>query len=121
MNNEERRKVVETLSGEGKKKKEIARLLNLSPKTVRRILAGDFSSKPRSDKKTVDVELLRNVYARCDGYVQRVYEILLEEHGIKIGYSTLTRMIRHEGIGQKINKRCHHQELRCSMTQHLTE
>ena len=108
MINEEKRKVVETLSGEGKKKKEIGRLLNISPKTVRRILTDNFSEKARSDKKTVDVELLRNLYARCDGYVQRVYEILMEEYEIEIGYSTLSRMIRHEGIGQKINKRCYH-------------
>ena len=108
MIKEDKRKVVRTLFNEGKKKKEIARLLNLSTKTVRKILSGDVSKKQRSDKKILDLDLLRDVYNRCDGYVQRVYEILTEEDGIKIGYSTLTRMIRHNNIGQKIDKRCYH-------------
>lgn len=108
MIKEDKRKVVRTLFDEGKKKKEIARLLNLSTKTVRNILSGDVFKKQRSDKKVLDIDLLRDVYNRCDGYVQRVYEILTEDHGIKIGYSTLTRMIRHNNIGQKIDKRCFH-------------
>lgn len=108
MIDEEKRKAIEALFAEGKKKKEIARLLNLDPKTVRGIIAGNISPKPRSDKKIVDVDLLRKEYNRCDGYAQRVHEILAEEHGIEIGYSTLTRMIRHHGIGQKIDKRCYH-------------
>ena len=48
------------------------------------------------------------MYGRCDGYGQRVHEMLCEEYGIEVGYSTLTRMIRAQGMGQKINKRCHH-------------
>jgi len=108
MIKEDKRKVVRTLFNEGKKKKEIGRLVNLSPKTVRKILSGDVSKKQRIDKKILDIDLLRDVYNRCDGYVQRVYEILTEEYGIKIGYSTLTRMIRHNNIGQKIDKRCFH-------------
>lgn len=109
MTKGEKKKVIKILFEEGRKKKEIARLLNVDPKTVRKALAEkeSVSSKSRSDKKILDVELLRKVYNRCEGYVQRVYEILTEEFGVEIGYSTLTRMIRHMGIGQKINKRCH--------------
>lgn len=110
MIKEDKRKVVKTLFAEGKKKKEIARLLNISTKTVRNILSGDISKKQRSDKKILDIDLLRDIYKRCDGYIQRVYEIFTEEHGIKIGYSTLTRMIRHNDIGQKIDTRCYHVE-----------
>lgn len=51
--------------------------------------------------------MLRRLYARCDGYVQRVHEILAEEEAIVVGYSTLTRMIRQLGIGQKTDTRCH--------------
>jgi len=111
MVKEDKRKVVQALSREGKKKKEIARLLNLDPQTVRRILTAgpeNPGAKQRSDKKGIDAELLRSLYSRCNGYMQRVHELLGEEEKIKIGYSTLTRMIRSLGIGQKINKRCHH-------------
>jgi transposase len=110
MINEERIKVIKVLYGEGKKKKQIARLLNLSPKTVRHILADDSDSaaKLRCDKKEIDPDLLRRLYDRCDGYVQRVHEILAQEEGTEIGYSTLTRLIRDLGIGQRANTRCHH-------------
>ena len=109
MINEDKRKVIKVLYEEGKKKKQIARLLDLSPKSVRHILADDAESaaKSRCDKKEVDPDLLRRLYDRCDGYVQRVYEILAEEEGTEIGYSTLTRMIRELGIDQKADTRCH--------------
>ena len=108
MINEDKRKVIQTLFGEGKKKKEIARLLNLTPQTVRRILAGsNRQPEPRRDKRVIDEELLRGLYKRCDGYVQRVQEILSDEEKIEIGYSTLTRMIRCYDIGRKVNKRCY--------------
>jgi transposase len=112
MIDEEKRKAIQVLYGEGKKKKQIARLLNLSAKTVRAILAQDSEStaQPRCDKKEIDPEVLRRLYARCDGYVQRVHEILAEEEGIEIGYSTLTRLIRELGIGQKTSTRCHQVE-----------
>lgn len=106
----EKRRAVQALSAAGKRNKEIARLLGLDARTVRKILAcpADVKAKPRSDKKTVDIELLRDLYARCDGYLQRVHEILEEEYDIKTGYSTLTRLVRAQGIGQKGTKRCHH-------------
>lgn len=109
MISEDRRGAVKALFAEGKKKKEIARLLSLAPKTVRRILGQEqLLRAARSDKKTVEPELLRQVYKSCKGYVQRVHEILSEDYGVEIGYSTLGRLIREEGIGQRINKRCYH-------------
>jgi transposase len=109
MINEEKRKAIKVLFEEGKKKKQIARLLNLSTRTVRKILALDaeVASKPRCDKKKIDPDLLHKLYVRCDGYVQRMHEILKEEEGIEIGYSTLTRLLREYGIGQKVSTRCH--------------
>lgn len=109
MINEEKRKAVLVLYEEGKKKKQIARLLNLTPKIVRKILAEGCESAPkaRCDRKEIDPDLLDRLYSRCDGYVQRVREILADEEGIAIGYSTLTRMIRNLGIGRKTTTRCH--------------
>lgn len=105
---EHKKEAIRTLHEEGKRKKEIARLLNVDPKTVRKILRsnGSSSAKVRKDKKIVDIDLLKDLYERCDGYGERVYEILTEEHNVDIGYSTLTRLIREEGIGQKKNQRC---------------
>ena len=76
---------------------------------MRKILAEGFESaaKPRCDRKEIDPDLLDRLYTRCDGYVQRVREILADEEGIAIGYSTLTRKIRELGIGRKTTTRCH--------------
>ena len=76
---------------------------------MRNILADDSDSaaKPRCDRKEIDPDLLRRLYDRCDGYVQRIHEILAQEEETEIGYSTLSRMIRKLGIGQRANTRCH--------------
>ncbi len=109
MIDEEKRTAIKVLYGEGKGKKQIARLLNLSPKTVRNFLAQspDSAVHPRGDKKEIDPDMLRRLYEKCDGFVQRVHETLTDTEGIDIGYSTLTRLIREHGIGQRVHTRCH--------------
>jgi len=111
MLTEDRRKAIKALFEEGRKKKEIARLLNTDPQTVRRVLsvgAARSEDVSRTDKKVIDLELLRRLYAQCDGYIQRVHELLSEDEKTeKIGYSTLTRLIRKNGIGQESILRCH--------------
>lgn len=70
-------------------------------KTVRAILGGSSSGEltERSDRKRVDESLLTRLHEDCRGYVQRMHEILTEEHGVSIGYSTLTRLVRAQGLG----------------------
>ena len=104
----ERRRTIFLLSEEGMGAREIARRLHVSRNAVRAIVAdkGEMPSKVRSDRFEIDEELLRRLFAACDGYVQRVYEKLVEEHGITIGYSTLTRRMRELDLGGKKNGRC---------------
>jgi hypothetical protein len=100
----DKRQAALTLFESGKSKKRIARLLELDIKTVRKIIrrsGSNDSVKPRSDNIDVDDELLRKVYQDCEGYRQRVHEVLSEEHGLEIAYSTLTRKIREAGLGRK--------------------
>lgn len=52
----------------------------------------------------IDPERLATLYAECDGWVQRVHEKLGEE-GIRVGYSTLTRLIRKQGLGVPVERR----------------
>jgi len=101
------RRAIQTLHEAGKRKKEIARLLKLDPKTVRNILSGrgEERFKRRSDKIPVDEELLRKLHQECKGYGQRIWEILTEEHHIAIGYSTLTHLIRDLGLDEEANPR----------------
>lgn len=104
----EKRQAIYLLHQEGQPKKEIARLLQVDPKTVNTIVVqqGENALKERKDKIAVDMELLTQIYRRCDGWGQRIYEILQEEHGINIGYSTLTRLLRDYEIGKPQAQRC---------------
>jgi hypothetical protein len=100
------RETIRTLYESGKSKRKIARFLNIDIKTVRKIIdSGNDYPKTRRDKIIVPEEMLKELYQRCDGYIQRMYEILTEEDGVKIGYSTLTRLVR-EYFPRKGNERC---------------
>ena len=57
------------------------------------------------------------------GFIQRIYEKLTEEEGIRVGYSTLTRMIREldPGNTQKSDVLIPDEPgWRCSMIRHYT-
>jgi hypothetical protein len=60
----------------------------------------------RRSKLNIDTELLQRLYQDCDGWIQRVYEKLVEEEGIQVKYSTLTRIMRDRGIGKTPKTRC---------------
>jgi predicted transcriptional regulator len=102
MINPDIRETIKTLFAQGKKKKEIARLLNLTPKSVRKHLKDEKPpTQPSTDQSSVDIELLRTTYARCGGYRERMLEVLKEEQKWTMSYSTFTRLLRQNGIGQK--------------------
>ncbi|MGD9201089.1 MAG: helix-turn-helix domain-containing protein [Chitinispirillia bacterium] len=96
-------KTIRSLFEKGVPKNRIARIMQLDTKTVRKILKhGIFDiPKNRVDKIHLDEQLLRNLYADCNGFVQRVYERLVEEHGIEASYSTVLRLIHEYNIGTK--------------------
>ena len=118
----DKRQAIQTLFSEGKKKKEIARILNLSIKTVRKFLrSSGQTSRRRPDKIKVDEELLRKTYVRCQGYRQRMHEVLVDENGITFSYSTLTRQLREYGIGPKaILRHAHVEDVPGAEMQHDT-
>jgi hypothetical protein len=88
--------------------REISRCLNVSRNAVRKIVRqqGKLVHRERSDKLQLDTALLERLYQECDGWVQRIYEKLVEEEGIQIGYSTLTRMLRELGLSRGQPVRC---------------
>jgi len=103
-----KRKAIFLLHNEGMGVREISRKLKVSTNTVSNIIdqKGQLPETIRQDKINVDPELLKKLHVKCDGYVQRIHEILIEEEGILIGYSTLTRNIRELNLGQPKNQRC---------------
>ena len=54
----------------------------------------------------MDPDLLKRLYQECDGYAQRVHEKLVEDEGIRIQYSTLTRLLRELGLRRNREPRC---------------
>ena len=104
----DKRKAVFLLHQEGMPIREISRGLKLSRNAVRRIIAqaGQMPRLSRPAAQVIDPELLRQLYQECDGYAQRIWEKLREEHGIAVKYSTLTLYLRRLGISQAVDLRC---------------
>ena len=108
MTTADKRKAVFLLHQEGTSIRQISRQLRLSRNAVRRIVAqsGQMPGNARPPKAILDPELLRQLHQECSGYAQRMMEILREEHGLEVKYSTLTRRIRDLGIGAPMSQRC---------------
>jgi len=105
----DKRKAIYLLHKQGMSVREISRHMSISTNTVSTIIgqAGEVPLTTREDKIEIDTELVSRIYLQCDGRVQRTHEMLSEQHGISIGYSTLTRIIRELGFGKSQKKRCH--------------
>lgn len=104
----DKRKAVFLLHQEGIGRNQIARQLRISTNTVQVIIQqqGKMPAGTRQDKIQVDADLLRRLYQDCDGYAQRVHEKLVEDEGIQIQYSTLTRLLRELGLRRVREARC---------------
>jgi transposase len=104
----DKRNAVYHLHCEGVSLRKISRLLRISYNTVSRIVQqqGKMPDTQRKDRILIDQGLLRRLYQQCDGWIQRIHEKLLEEEGIQVGYSTMTRMLREAGIGSGRKDRC---------------
>ena len=104
----DKRKAVFLLHQEGMSIREMARRLQLSRNTVRTILKqqGEMPTYRRKHKVRIEAELLERLYRDCHGWAQRVHEKLVEEEGIQIPYSTLTRLLREMGLSKQQPSRC---------------
>jgi hypothetical protein len=102
------RKAVFLLHQEGTPIRQISRQLRLSRNAVRGIIAqsGQMPASIRRPSRILDPELLRQLHQDCHGYAQRMMEILREDHGIAVKYSTLTRHLRDLGISVPVSQRC---------------
>jgi hypothetical protein len=103
----DKRKAVFLLHEAGTPARKIARQLSLSRKAVHAIIGqrGQMPAVPPA-KVRLDPELLRKLYNECNGWIQRLHEVLQEQHGIAVKYSTLTRTLRQLGIRRNTEPRC---------------
>lgn len=103
----DKRKAIYLFHQSGLSARQIARRLGLSRNTVREVIAQQGEPPQRAAvDPPVDPELLRTLYERCEGRAQRVYEILREDHGIDLPYSSLTRWLRQLGLSHPPQPRC---------------
>lgn len=104
----DKRKAIFYLHKEGISNGEISEKMSCSVNTVKEIIEqqGEMPHCIRKDKILIDEQLLLRLYNECNGFVQRVHEKLVEEEGIVVKYSTLTRMFRELEIGKHKKKRC---------------
>ena len=85
----------------------IARVLNVSPTSVGKVIAegnADVSRLVRSSLLDDHRQRIEELYAICRGNMVRVHEELSAE-GVSVSYSTLTGFCRRKGIGVKPKKR----------------
>jgi len=92
--------------------RKISRRLGISRNTVAAIVKqqGLMPQNQRRDKLQIDPELLVKLYGQCERRIQRVHEKLVEEEGIMIKYSTLTRLMRELQISNPPKVRCDHKD-----------
>ena len=108
MIDEQTRIAIFRLYQEGMAVRAISKRLRVNRNTVKTIISqkGEMPDKVRKDKITVADKLLSGLYAECDGFVQRMYEILTEEKNIKISYPTLVRRVAEAGLSSPKKQRC---------------
>lgn len=105
----DKRDAIFLLHKEGMPGRDIARKLHISRNTVRVVIrqgGGQPPAKERTNRIPLDEELLRQLHHQCQGRIARVREKLVEEHGVKVSYSTLTKRLRKLGIGEVQHPRC---------------
>lgn len=104
----DKRKAIYLLHQERMSIRQIARRLRVSRNTVRRVIKEQGQMPPvvHADKQQIDEQLLRDLHQQCQGRIQRMREILVEEHKIPVTYPTLTRMLRNLGISAPSKQRC---------------
>jgi len=102
---EETRQAILGMHEKGMKIRQIARTLGISRNTVKTVIKGNAPIQRESGTSFQDeMPLIREAFVTCRGNVVRVQEILAEK-GIAIGYSTLTRIAREQGLREPAKTR----------------
>jgi transposase len=92
----ELRQAIRLLKAQGRPLRDISRTLKVSRNTVRRVLRAPehLAASAADPALQAVVDLLPALYRECKGNAVRIAEVLKDQHGTDIAYSTLTRLIR---------------------------
>ena len=98
MLSEPQRQTILELHAKGMGVRQIARTLGHARPTVRRVLAQGAtrppSSRPPAKRSPALTSMLPGLYCAAQGNVVRMQELLREQHGAEVPYSTLTSWVR---------------------------
>ena len=103
MLSQSQRTTILELHSKGKNKREIARLLELSRQSVRKVLRSNSVAVPRilrPEKASPYRQQILELLPTCKNNLVRVHEELAAA-GFKLSYQALTAFCRREGIGQE--------------------
>ena len=106
MRDRDTRTAILELSKKGHGVRVISRTLEVSRKTIRRVLnsgSADVPSVERIELAEPHEERIRTLFLLCKGNLVRVHEELATGH-VELPYSTLTAFCRRRGIGQAPKK-----------------
>jgi hypothetical protein len=75
--------------------RQISQILKLSRNTVRRVLRGKWQETPQRESPYEGLSpIIQELFKLTQGNVVRVQEILQDQYGRRVPYSTLTRIVR---------------------------
>ena len=90
------REQIKKLHQQGTPLRGISRQTGVSRNAIRRLIRrrAEETPPPATSRLHRHSELIHEIFQRCRGNGTRVHEILEQEHGIRVAYSTLTRFLR---------------------------
>lgn len=95
MITQESQQAILSLYQQGVRIRQISQILKLSRNTVRRVIRGKWPETPLRESPYEELSpLLREVFKISKGNVVRIQEILQDQYGRSVPYSTLTRIVR---------------------------
>jgi transposase len=103
MLSQSQRATILELHAKGRNKRDIAKLLNLSRQSVRKVLQANSIAVPRIEREEKAAPYRQQILEllhTCKGNLVRVHEELVAD-GAALSYQALTAFCRRQGIGQE--------------------
>ena len=95
MITQETKQAILSLYRKGVQIRQISQILKLSRNTIRRVIRGKWQDRPLRGSPHEELSpILHEVFKIAKGNVIRVKEILQDQYGRSVPYSTLTRIVR---------------------------
>src|SRR4030065_1344545 len=95
MITQESQQAILSLYQQGIQIRQISQILKISRNTIRRVIRGKWQERPQRASPHEELSpIIHEVFKRSKGNVVRVQEILRDQDGRWVSYSTLPRLVR---------------------------